>query len=122
MKVFSAPEHLTVPRLDISDFALYEQQCAAYREELAQFVKDYGNGDPLIGEIVRFPVADSFAEYMVASTKPFQLIHLELGDAWDYPYIERLRIKDIRDAIKRQKNLASRSAYLSSVRKVASDA
>ena len=58
------------------------------------------------GEIIHFPVADGRAEYMVLSLKPVMLIHLPVGDAWQFEYAERLTKADVIKKIKQQKALA----------------
>jgi len=44
---------------------------------------------------------------MVIALKPVMLIHLPLGDAWHYDYIERLTAKNILEKIQQQKSLAA---------------
>jgi hypothetical protein len=43
---------------------------------------------------------------MVASMRPLELVHVPLGDAWDYPYIERLTATDIQNKIDQTKAMA----------------
>jgi hypothetical protein len=53
--------------------------------------------------VIQFPVADGYAQYMVASLSPVELIHLPLWDAWEYQYVERLTKKDIVEKINQRK-------------------
>lgn len=55
------------------------------------------------GAVVRWPYADGHAQYLVVATKPVQLIHLPLGDAWDFPLAGRATKKDIVGMIARDK-------------------
>lgn len=66
------------------------------------------NGD-VVGEIVRFPAADGYAQYIVKSQKPLILQHLNVGDAWGVPYahIRGLRLADIREQIEGDKRVAA---------------
>lgn len=70
---------------------------AAWCERLAEYCRDFGNGD-LAGKRIAIPYADGGAEYMILSHKPTRLIHLPLGDAWSVPdYQTRgLRVSDLR--------------------------
>jgi hypothetical protein len=58
----------------------------------------------LAGKVAAFPVADGYAEYMVLDGR--RLIHLPLGDSYDFPYIERLRLSDIEARIKQSEGWA----------------
>jgi hypothetical protein len=58
-----------------------------------------------MGEIIKFPVADGYAMYMVASMKPLMLIHLALGDAWSYGDVDLMTAKRVQDKIDQQKAL-----------------
>lgn len=53
-----------------------------------------------------FPVADGNARYLMFSKgRSSLLIHLPFGDAYDYPYIERLTKADVLQSINRMKGL-----------------
>jgi hypothetical protein len=45
--------------------------------------------------VVRSQVADGYAQYLVAATKPVQLVHLPFGDGYSFPLAERATKKDI---------------------------
>ena len=51
-------------------------------------------------------MGDGYAQYMIASMKPMQLVHLKLGDAWDYPYVHKMNAKDIQTLLDRDKAMA----------------
>jgi len=76
----------------------YRKACQEYVEKVVAFAKRLGKGK-YAGKIVRFPVADGYARYVVMSLKPVKLLHLQDGDGWDFQYIERLTAKDIKEAI-----------------------
>lgn len=64
------------------------------------------NGDhPLLGEVIKWGRADGYAMYMVYNVKPFQLIHLPLGDAYQVEdaLIRGLRLKDVQEMIDYEK-------------------
>lgn len=64
--------------------------------------------DPVVGEVYRFPVADSYAEYVVFSAKPLRLIHLPHMDGWHMPDVVRrgLNLTDIREQTARRNSAA----------------
>ena len=105
-KIFSAPNSIPIPKWD------YEKTHQENAEEESRYIKqlkvvltDRKPGKKLVGEIIKFGVADGRAEYMVASMTPLELVHIPLGDAYEFPYVHRLTKKDVEDKIKGQKAL-----------------
>jgi hypothetical protein len=68
---------------------------AIYRKKIMN-----GRGD-CTGEEIVFPVADGFVHYIVLSIRFAQLIHLAIGDAWQFSYVERLTAKDVMSPVAR---------------------
>ena len=60
-----------------------------------------------IGEIIREQVADGYAQYMVYSLKPLALIHLSLGDAYQFKWAHRWTASDVKAMIEQRKKLKS---------------
>lgn len=85
-----------------------ERQARA-RERLAGELKQKCRHE-LVGEIIKFQVADGYAEYMVKKVKPLQLIHLSDGDAWqaDPILIRGLRVDDVRQIVRRPSSKGNR--------------
>ena len=108
-KIFNPPACIEAPKISFSNIQGYREACKKFEEDLKQWCIDRaakaGITDENICEIIRFPVADGNAEYMVASLKPVQLIHLPLWDAWEFSYAHRLTKKDIVEKIQQQNNL-----------------
>lgn len=104
IKVFSPPAGFEVPKF--TDYkenykeALNKLQKdeEKYLEDLKDWCKKNGSGK-FSGKEVHFPVADGSAVYVVLSMKPCKLIHVPLGDAYSFPYIDRLTSTDIRNRI-----------------------
>jgi len=88
----------------------------AYIKRLRNYCKDRTNSNnDLVGELFRIPYADSHALYMVFNTKPLQLIHVPVGDAWDVPEYQTrgLRLQDIKAQVefdKRMKKMMEKSS------------
>lgn len=64
-----------------------------------------GNAGDLVGEIIRFPVADGYAQYLVWKERPLELVHLALGDAWSIPasHARGIRLADVRQHVEASK-------------------
>jgi hypothetical protein len=101
-KIYSAPESLKTPELDFSEINGYEKACEKYVADLKEILVKRKPGKN-VGEVIGFPVADGQAQYMVASMKPVELIHLPLMDAWHFEYANRLTAKDVQDKINQEK-------------------
>ena len=58
----------------------------------------------LVGEIVRWQIADGYAQYMVMSQKPLKLAHINEGDGYavDSALIRGLRLVDVMGMINRE--------------------
>lgn len=82
----------------------YEDKCKEYVEEVKNWAKEKGKGK-YSGEEVYFPHADGYARYVIISLKPLELLHLNVGDAWDLPHIERLTASDLIKKVESQRSL-----------------
>jgi len=104
-KIFNAPEDIKVPELDFSNIGKYHKDCEAFKQQLKDKLRNWYNpdGGENVGEIIRFPAADGYAEYMVASMKPVELVHIPLGDAWTFQYAHLLKAKDVQTEIDKEK-------------------
>lgn len=105
-KVYRPPEEFKVPEYsDYRDnFKAYHKACDEYAERLQQWARDNGKGS-LAGEMVRFQVADGYAQYIVFSLRPVKLIHVDVSDAYQFQYAHRLTAQDIKEQIRREKAL-----------------
>lgn len=102
-KIFSAPEEVKAPKLDFNDVKNWKANDEKYIQELKSHIQSLGYTGKNVGEVIQFPVADGYAQYMVASMKPLQLIHLPLGDAWDWQYAHLLTAKEVQEKIDQDK-------------------
>lgn len=92
MQVCSVPDGVTVPDFGDTltdgryDMKKDDANIARFIEELKQRLIEMGYTGKLTGNVVRFPIADGYAQYMVAeSPKKTVLIHLPIHDAWNIP-------------------------------------
>lgn len=115
-EVYTLPEDFRDPP-DLGDFlkegvgydvnALFEAE-TEWVKELAEWCRaNTDSKSELIGEVIRFPRGDGYAQYMVYRTKPLSLLHLPLGDAWDLPdyQLRGLRVKDVRELVRSERAL-----------------
>ena len=88
------------PDFKIDYSAPYQEQLELEEKWLEKVKEGYrklAKGD-LVGEEVRFPIADGYARYMVTKQRPLTVVHLEVGDAWQAhgPTIRGLNLADVR--------------------------
>lgn len=105
-KIYDLPEGIEAPTLDVKDIKGYEVKCNELRDNLKKWLKDNGYTGKHSGTCISFPVADGYAEYMVVSVRPVQLIHIPVWDAWHYPQANYLTAKEITDKIEADIRLA----------------
>lgn len=100
--IYSSP--IPVPELNFQNFNNYLKECEEFKIKLKELISKNRKGKN-IGEIIKFPVADGYAEYMVASMNPPEFIHIPTGDAWEFQYAHLLGEKEIQQEIDKQKAL-----------------
>ena len=89
----------------------YKREYAAVDKARALYAKGFRNANKgdLVGEIIKFPVADGYAEYMVESERPLKLVHLADWDEYSIPpaHIRGLRLTDVRALAESERTLAA---------------
>ena len=60
-----------------------------------------------MGEIIQQGVADGYAQYMVLSLRPLVLIHLPLGDAYQFQWDHRWTASDVKMMVDQRKKMQS---------------
>lgn len=98
-KVYSGIEGIKEPKVSL-EWEKYDKECEDYVAKIKQWAKDNGTC-PEAGEEIYFGVADGRARYVVLSLKPVELVHLNVMDGYQYPYVHRLTAKDVRGELKR---------------------
>jgi len=104
--IYSAPKEVKLPSFDWTNMQKYAEESKKYIADLKQHIKDMGYKGKNVGEIVRFAVADGYAEYMVLSMRPLSLIHIPLDDAYEFPYVHLMTSTEINKKIELQKMLS----------------
>ena len=100
-KIYRTPDEIKRPSFE-GDWEANEQK---YLKEVKDFCLNRKKGKN-VGEIIKFPACDGYAEYMVASMRPLELIHLEHMDAYTFQYVHLLTAKEVNEQIDNQKRLA----------------
>lgn len=70
-----------------------------YFKGLQEHCKTRKPDEQYAGRVLRFPVADGYAVYVVASIVPLVLVHVPTGDGWEFRYVNRLTVKDIKEKL-----------------------
>lgn len=95
--VYRAP--IEAPTIDFrAGVDVWRKQASDYIERVAAMARAVNGTEPLVGKVVRFQIADGYAEYIVWKAKPLQLVHLDLGDGYSIPpaHARGLRLADVK--------------------------
>lgn len=109
MKVYNIPaEAPQPPGFNCENWQADEQ---AHREALGAWLKEQGYTGRYTGKCARFPVADGYAEYMLADGRGRYgnsfLFHLPYGDAYQDRYVAYLPKKAIVENIQQNERIAA---------------
>jgi hypothetical protein len=104
-KIYSAPSSIKKPELNFKDIKAYHDDCKRYETELKDVLTKRNSGKH-VGAIIKFPVADGYARYMVASMRPLELVHIPLDDEWQFEYAQNLTAKDVEAKIAQEEAMA----------------
>ena len=105
--IYSVPKNVKLPKMDFSNFdrAKWLKDEEDFKKALRKDIKSKGYTGKNSGEIIKFPVADGYAEYMVLQMRPLGLIHLPLGDAYQFQYAHLMTAKEVNEQIEGQKRM-----------------
>ena len=100
-KIFKVPANISY------EFSIenWEEAETKYKQEVKDFVLSIRKPSKNVGEIVKFSVADGYAEYMIASMRPLELIHLEHGDGYRFMMDHKLDAKTVNAYLSFEKSL-----------------
>lgn len=108
MNMYEMPSQIPAPVVDYSNFNLQKMQEdeAKHQEALKQYLIELGYNKPLTGEILKEPIADGYALYMVVDAgREWGLMHLPYGDAYHSQNVEFLPKTEVKRRIQAQKNM-----------------
>lgn len=106
-KIYAVPKLIKVPQINFKNFNYKEHKKnqEEFINNLKQHLNDLGYTENYVGEVIRFPVADGYSQYMVFNLKPVSLIHLPLDDAYEFEYAHLLNKTEVLKKIKGQKEI-----------------
>jgi hypothetical protein len=113
-KIYTVPtEFEKVPNIfdHLDDQSKYRELEEQWYEGLKQWCKKRNPDEDqnYIGERIQFPMADSFAEYMVSALEDedgeVELLHLPVMDAWDYADADLMTAKRVMSKIDTRKRM-----------------
>jgi len=113
-KIYAPPKELeaTVPKL--RNFIIdgrfnagkMDKAEEKWTDELRTWCKTESNSE-YVGEVIRQVVADGYARYMVFSLKPLVLIHMSLGDGYQFQWAHRWTASDVKMLVDQRKKMES---------------
>jgi len=82
----------------------WEEEYAAGIANFALTAQAKNDGE-LVGETIRFPVADGHAVYGILSENPLHLCHINEGDGYQIPdaHARGLNLTDVREMVRAEK-------------------
>lgn len=85
------------PRIDWRDLDGTRKRINAWAEAIADHA-DRASRDPdhMVGRIVKFQIADGYAEYVIYSVKPLQLVHVPESYDISAAHMRGLKLADVR--------------------------
>ena len=104
-KVYLLPDDFQAPDFNWQDIEKYTKDCVEHTERLKKWCIER-NDQKNVGAVIKFQVADGYAEYMVAATKPVQLIHLPYWDGYQSEFAHLMTAKAIQQKIDQEIALA----------------
>ena len=101
-EIFNPPAEIKVPEFNWEDLKANKEAEDKFIADLKKFCLSRKK-EKNVGEVIKFPAADGYALYMVASMKPVELVHIPIGDAWCFQYAHLLTEKEIQENIDQEK-------------------
>lgn len=103
--IYSSPTEVgNPPSYSGGDYKKHEKDIDKWVKSVVNWAKKNSNCLEA-GKIIRFGVADGYAQYVVFAIKPVKLIHLDIYDGYEMRYAHRLTSDDVRAKIKEQETL-----------------
>lgn len=104
-KIFKQPSAVKSPSYSNWNREEMRKEEERYENDLRDFLTKNGCKGKNFGKTISFPVADGYASYMVASMRPLELIHMEIGDCYHFKYAHLLNAKEVQAKIDKQEKM-----------------
>lgn len=105
-QIYSALDSVKVPTFSFGTGQTIEDHNKAmdkYKVDLKKELNRMGYNGKNVGEVIKFQVADGYAQYMVISMRPLRLMHLPLIDSYEFNYVHLMTTKEVNDQIEANK-------------------
>jgi len=109
--IYRAPKNIEKPKFPSLGKGNVNEKIKKWREAEDKYVQTLRDllkknfKDKNAGEMIKFPVADGYAYYMVVSTSPAKLMHVPIGDEWSFQYVHLMTPEEIQKKIDQEKAL-----------------
>lgn len=107
-QIYSALKEVKVPSFSFGmgqTIEDYNKAMDQYKVDLKNKLIDMGYNGKNVGEVIKFQVADGYAQYMVISMRPLRLMHLPLVDGYEFNYVHLMTANEVNEQIDRQRKL-----------------
>jgi hypothetical protein len=107
--IYGAPEWVKVPNIwELPDDVDYQELEVKYKADIADIlIKGNLPRNKYIGKIIKFPVADGYAEYMVKNMKPLHLVHLPIMDCYESANVDLMTAERVIELIESNERFES---------------
>lgn len=101
--IYGGVSGIQCPEIDWKDMEEYQKKCDAYVKQLQTYAKQVGK-QSYSGKVVRFQVADGYAEYVIIKLlkKGCELIHINTMDGYQDPNVEYISKEGFINKLKQQ--------------------
>lgn len=105
-EIYSALKEVEVPRFEFREgIESYNKKEKKYLKDLKVALGKRGYKGKNVGKVLKFQVADGYAQYMVVSMRPLRLMHLDLVDGYQFGYAHLMTSAEVNKQIERQEEL-----------------
>lgn len=104
-KIYTVSDQVQTPELKMPfNFNEYNKSIEEYKKEVERVIRATFKSTPDTGTIIRFGVADGYAEYMIISVKDATMVHLEHADAYRFQFDYKLGSSEIKNQLKMERS------------------
>lgn len=105
-RIYAPPKEVGPDPSITLDIKEYDKQWKVWENKLREWCRENADRkNAIVGEIVRHPVADGYAYYMILSLRPVKLIHLPYLDGYQFSMADRWRAEDLKQMVTQERAL-----------------